>query len=87
MKAAVRVTIRAWNDDGFHRDIAVLDETQVRLFTVGMDKVGEGEPTDSIDAVRLAIVPDDFSNVVRFEVIVERLAPRPSGGNTAMESH
>lgn len=64
----MRVIIRAFNADGFHKDIAVLDDQQVRLTCTGIGEP-KGDPLPEGPAV--AINPDDFPEVDRFEVIVD----------------
>jgi hypothetical protein len=58
----MRVVIRAYNADGYHRDILVLDERQERMRT---DRVKDGWDGPAID-------PKDFPEMARFEVVVER---------------
>lgn len=58
----MRVIIRAFNADGYHKDILVQDEKQVRMHESRVNGTLEG----------MAIDPKDFPEMVRFVVIVER---------------
>jgi hypothetical protein len=56
-----RVVVRAYTKDGYHKDILVQDEHQIRMTE---DRVQNG-------VAGQAIYPADFPEMVRFEVIVE----------------
>ena len=59
----VRVIIRAFTADGYHRDILVADEQQVRMSDGRLKNGDRG----------MSIVPWDFPEAVRFEVVVEKV--------------
>ena len=66
----MRVIIRAWTKDEFHKDIAVLDDKQVRMLTSGMEcKTRHVIPP--LNANRVVIDPAMFPDAIEFEVIVE----------------
>lgn len=67
----MRVTIRAWNKAGYHKDIAYLDEQQVRMHHVVHRRVWNLKAFP-IDAIRLVVDPNKFPEMVEFEVIVEQ---------------
>jgi hypothetical protein len=58
----MRVIIRAFAANGYHRDILVVDERQEVMRT---DRVKDGWDGPAID-------PKNFPEMVRFEVIIER---------------
>lgn len=65
-----RAIVRAWNKDGYHRDIALLSERQVhstenRVSEGGMKHIGV-LPI----GWRVVINPKDFPEMVEFEVII-----------------
>jgi hypothetical protein len=56
------VTIRAYNADGYHKDILCFDEKQVRMSHANIEDTTEG----------MRIEPDDFPEAVYFMVVIER---------------
>jgi hypothetical protein len=62
-----RVIVRAYNAEGYHKDIAFLDEQQVRMC---YSKVKENEIADG-GGVNVCIDPKDFPEMVYFQVIVK----------------
>ena len=67
-----RVIVRMWNPEGYHRDVAVLDERQVHMCHQGMEEIACRQLLHPIDAVRVVVNPKSFPEAVEFEVIVER---------------
>lgn len=67
------VIVRMWTAEGYHKDVAILDEDQVRCY----DNRGVRESpvhyyTRPLNGVRLVIDPKEFPEAIEFEVIVER---------------
>ncbi len=64
------VVIRAFNAEGYHRDLVIMDEVQVR-----MNHMKIKEPIDSMYSrligVGVSIDPKDFPEMVKFEVVIE----------------
>lgn len=60
--SSVTVIIRAYNADGYHKDILVLDEQQVRMHESRVKETFEG----------MSIDPSEFPEMVRFVVVVKR---------------
>ena len=69
----MRVTIRMWNKDGYHKDVAILSEKQVYMTHAnsGMECKTK-HITPPMDAVRVVVDPMRFPEAVEFEVIVEK---------------
>lgn len=61
----VQVIIRAFTKDGYHKDVIVMDETQVRQHESRVKNTTDG----------IAIDPAEFPEVVRFVVLVRELRP------------
>lgn len=69
MAATSKTIVRAWNAEGYHRDILVLDSDQVRVHDSAVKESGlyaYAPPS----GVRMVINPKDFPNMVEFEIIV-----------------
>lgn len=65
MSEWVTTTVRAFNEDGYHKDILVIDQQQCRMSEVRIKEMVDG----------YAIDPKDFPEMVRFTIIV-RTSPR-----------
>lgn len=67
---SVRVTVRMWTKDGYHKDVAVLSEEQVHM------TLGDMEATTKHlcypMGVRVVVDPKQFPEAMEFEVIVQR---------------
>lgn len=65
------VIVRMWTAAGYHKDVAILDEQQVRMSYAGMEASVRhlAHPTS---AVRIVVDPAQFPEAVEFEVIVAR---------------
>lgn len=67
----MRVTVRAFTKDGYHRDILIMNEKQV-LMNNSLVK----EPKDSIFSGLIgyggSIELEDFPTVVKFEIVLEK---------------
>ena len=66
----MRVIIRMWTSNGYHKDVALMDEKQVHM------NYGQMEPKSRhlvppINAVRLIVDPKQFPEAVEFEVICQ----------------
>ena len=66
----MRVIVRMWTKDEYHKDIAILSERQVHMSFDGME-VSHRHLVPPIDAVRVVVDPSRFPEAVEFEVIVE----------------
>lgn len=67
----MRVIVRMWTAEGYHKDVALLDDQQVRLSHRGMD-CRNRHLVHPISAVRVMVDPKMFPEAEEFEVIVER---------------
>ena len=64
-----KVIVRMWTKEGYHKDVAGLDEQQVRMTCGDMDPNGR-HLVHPICANRVVIRPEEFPEAVEFEVIV-----------------
>jgi hypothetical protein len=65
----MRVIVRAFNKDGYHRDIAIMSEQQVHQNDTRIEDAVMSVHSGLI-GVGVAITPEDFPEVVRFEVVI-----------------
>ena len=72
MQATSRTIIRAWNKEGYHKDIAILDSDQVRMHSQGMEPKASQVMAGPTGAISLVVNPADFPEMEKFEVIVQR---------------
>lgn len=63
--------IRAWNAEGYHRDILVIDSRQVRMHSQGVSEPSAHQVV-ARDGLSMVINPKEFPEAVEFEVIIER---------------
>lgn len=67
----MKVIIRAFNKDCYHRDIVLMDDKQVYMH----DRRVKEDPTMSLMSgligVGVGIAPEDFPEIVRFEVVIK----------------
>lgn len=73
-----KVTIRMWNKDGYHKDVAILDSDQVRMTCNGV-----GEPTNAMilggggyKGPSVVVNHAEFPEAVCFEVVVSEYPKR-----------
>lgn len=66
----MRVIVRMWTAEGYHKDVAVLSERQVHSSYHGMEP-SLRHMAAPIDAPRVLVDPALFPEAVEFEVIVE----------------
>jgi hypothetical protein len=66
--------VRAFNADGYHKDILIIDHDQVRMHDVRLkDKVHlSGGPIGPSMTIR----PADFPEMVEFQILVHEFPPR-----------
>lgn len=67
----MRVIVRMWTKDEYHKDVAILDEEQVRMHYTGME-CKMRHVVSPVDAVRVVVDPKQFPEASEFEVIVQR---------------
>lgn len=65
-----RTIIRAWNKDGYHKDIVILDDQQVRMSYPGMEPKGR-HIIPPLNGVRVVLDPKMFGSDDEIEIIVE----------------
>ena len=70
MPATSKTTVRMWNKEGYHKDIAILDSDQV-LMTEGRAKEPGGDMLYGIGiGSSLVFDPSEFPEAVWFQIIV-----------------
>ena len=66
-----RTIVRMWTKDGYHKDVALLDERQVWTMMTGMETEYR-HMVRPLGAPRVVIDPKQFPEAVEFEVIVDK---------------
>lgn len=66
------VIVRMWNAEGYHKDVAVLDEQQVRMTCGNMDPATR-HLTSDIGFPSVIIDPSAFPEACEFQVIVKEI--------------
>lgn len=72
----MRVVIRAFNEDGYHKDIAIMDEQQIRQTDVRTKDGATGSLHSGLIGVGVTIDPSAFPEMVRFEVVIDERGKR-----------
>lgn len=67
----MRVTIRMWTKEEYHKDVAIISEKQVHMSYQGMNAKLR-HVVHPVDAVRVVVDQKQFPEAVEFEVIVQR---------------
>jgi hypothetical protein len=67
----MRVVIRAFNADGYHKDIAIMSERQVCQFEERIDEDCSASTMLELMGVGVGIEPSKFPEVVRFEIVIQ----------------
>lgn len=68
----MRVVVRAFNEDGYHKDIAIMDERQLRQYDVRVDEDIQSSFSSGLVGVGASIDPTKFPEMVKFQVVIER---------------
>lgn len=66
----MRVVIRAFNKDDYHKDIVVMDDVQMRLFDERIDQRCSRSAMSGLIGISAGINPAEFPEMVRFEVVI-----------------
>lgn len=67
----MRVVIRAFNEDGYHKDIVIMSERQVHQCDHRIDERCMSSVMSGLIGVTAGIDPAKFPEMVRFEVVIE----------------
>lgn len=67
----MKVIIRMWTKDEYHKEVVVMDEEQVKMQYSGTEPK-QRHIIPPIDAVRAVIDPNMFPEASEFEVIIVR---------------
>lgn len=67
----MRVIVRMWTVKGYHKDVALLDERQVRMTCGDMECSGTHLMAGPSNGVRVLVDPKQFPEAAEFEVIVQ----------------
>jgi hypothetical protein len=69
----MKVTVRAFNADGYHRDICVMSEKQVHSVDPRLDETCTLSMMSGLLGVAHAgIDPTKFPEAIRFEIVIEK---------------
>lgn len=68
----MKVIVRMWTAEGYHKDVAILSDVQVHVYLQGMECKSRHCTTQPLDASRVVVDPKQFPEAVEFEVIVQR---------------
>lgn len=68
----MRVIVRAWNAEGYHKDILIMDEQQVRMHHAGVKDQSGWHLMAGTPGVGMVIEPKQFPEMVEFQVIIVR---------------
>lgn len=68
-RATSKTTVRAWNKEGYHKDILVIDSDQVRMHYTGIKETTAAKLCHPMGP-RMVIDPKEFPEMVEFEIIV-----------------
>ena len=66
----MRVVVRAFNKDGYHKDIIMMDDRQIRMNDARCSDNIMGSCSTGLIGVGMSIDPDDFPEMVRFEIVI-----------------
>ena len=67
-----RTIVRAWNKDGYHKDILVINVEQVQMNETRVKEPGSGQLfAGGYHGPSMVIRPADFPEMVEFQVIVK----------------
>lgn len=66
-----RTIVRMWTAEGYHKDVAILDEQQVRMHLANCGMESQGRHLVPPFGTRIVVDPKQFPEAVEFEVIVE----------------
>lgn len=72
----MRLVIRAFNKDGYHKDIALMDERQVWMTDVRVDVNNLKSFKSGLVGIGVGIDPTALPEMVRFEVIIQEAGAR-----------
>ena len=65
-----RVVIRAFNKDGYHKDIVVMSEQQIHMADTRVDEGCRASVMSGLIGIGAGIEPSVFPEMVRFEVVI-----------------
>lgn len=66
----MQVIIRAFNKDGYYKDIVLMSEQQVHRCEVRVKDEATQSLHSGLIGVGVGIAPEDFPEMVRFEVVI-----------------
>jgi hypothetical protein len=68
----MRVIIRGFTEAEYHKDIAYLDEQQIRMTSTGIDDACVQSLVELNGGCGVTIKPSQFPEMVRFEVLIQK---------------
>ena len=67
----MKVIVRMWTAEGYHKDVSILSAEQVHMSVKGMEaRIRYLIPP--LDASRVVVDPNTFPEAVEFEIIVQK---------------
>lgn len=69
----MRVVIRSFSKDGYHKDIVIMSERQVHQIDSRVDERCMSSVMSGLTGVAAGIDPKAFPEMVRFEVVIQFL--------------
>ena len=66
----MRVVVRAFNKEGYHKDVLLMDEKQVRCSDMRLVEARDSMLSGLI-GIGMRIVPEDFPEMTHFEVVIK----------------
>lgn len=67
----MQVIIRAFNKDGYHKDIVIMSERQVHMVDARVDENCALSAMSGLIGIAAGIIPSKFPEMVRFEVVIK----------------
>jgi hypothetical protein len=67
----MRVVIRAFNKDGYHKDIVIMSERQVHQVDSRVDERCMSSAMSGLIGVAVGVEPAAFPEMCKFEVVIE----------------
>lgn len=68
----MRVIIRMWTEDGYHKDVVVMSEQQIHMHCGEVEAKGRHIMVGPVNAVRAVIDPKEYPEAIEFEVIIDK---------------
>jgi len=67
----MRVVIRAFNKDGYHKDIVIMNERHLQQYDQRVEENCTASMMSGLIGIAAGIDPLKFPEMVRFEIVIE----------------